>query len=180
MYHLMARVGLESNGSDGEAMFSTNRYALQGLWHLGTKPQHGYEGELNFGRYLGVNQWWFPYVGFDYHYKKADGSHMDNSDEKNLFGQTSNKNNRHTVVAGVQYTTPWLLLADARIDGDGKFRFQVSREDIPLTPRLRFGFMANTDKEYMAGFRYVINKWFALSTHYDSDMGLGAGITLTY
>jgi len=28
MVHLMARVGLESNGSDGEAMLSANRYAL--------------------------------------------------------------------------------------------------------------------------------------------------------
>jgi FtsP/CotA-like multicopper oxidase with cupredoxin domain len=180
MVHLMARVGLESNGSDGEAMLSTNRYALQGLWHLGLNPHHGYEGELNFGRYLGPNQWWFPYVGFDNHYKKADELKPDDYDYKNLFGQISNKNNRRTVVAGVQYTTPWLLLADARVDGNGKFRFQLSREDIPITSRLRFNFMGNTDKEYMAGFRYVVSKWLALSTHYDSDMGLGAGITITY
>jgi hypothetical protein len=40
--------------------------------------------------------------------------------------------------------------------------------------------MWNTDKEYMAGFKYIIRKWFALSTHYDSDMGYGAGVTITY
>ena len=40
--------------------------------------------------------------------------------------------------------------------------------------------MANTDKEYMAGFRYIITKYFGLSTHYDSDMGFGAGITVNY
>lgn len=40
--------------------------------------------------------------------------------------------------------------------------------------------MGNTDKEYMAGLRYIPTKCFSLSTHYDSDMGLGAGITLTY
>lgn len=180
MKHLMVRAGLESNGSDGEAMLSSNRYALNGLWHLGTKPHHGYEGELAFGRYLGTNQWWFPYIGFDYHYKKENGSHQNGMEEKNLFGQVSNKNNRKTITAGIQYITPWLMLADARIDGNGKLRFQLSREDIPITPRLRFAFMGNTDKEYMAGFRYIVSKWFALSTHYDSDMGLGAGITLTY
>jgi hypothetical protein len=180
MVHLMARVGIESNGSDGEAMLSTNRYALQGMWHLGSKPHHGYETEINFGRYLGVNQWLFPYIGFDYHYKKIDGVEMEKGNEKNLFGQTSNKNNRKTITAGIQYTTPWLMLADARVDGNGKLRFQLSREDIPITPRLRFAFMGNTDKEYMAGLRYVVSKWFALSTHYDSDMGYGAGFTITY
>lgn len=182
MKHLMVRAGIETNGSDGEAMLSSNRYALQSIWHLGYNAHHGYEAELNFGRYLGVNQWWFPYIGLDYHYKKeeADGDITKSADYKNMFGQVSNKNDRKTFVVGVQYTMPWLLLADARVDGDGKFRFQLSREDIPVTSRLRFAFMGNTDKEYMVGIRYIVSKWFALSTHYDSDMGLGTGITLTY
>lgn len=180
MYHLMVRAGIESNGSDGEAMFSTNRYAVQGIWHLGLRPHHSREIEINLGRYLGVNQWLFPYIGFDYHYEKQEGDIKDEPDYKNMFGQVSNKNNRKAIVAGIQYTLPWLVLADGRVDSDGKFRFQLSREDIPVTSRLRFNFMGNTDKEYMAGFRYIISKWFALSTHYDSDMGLGAGMTLTY
>jgi hypothetical protein len=127
-------------------------------------------------------QWLFPYIGFDYHYKKG-GMHHKNifGDNKyNLLGQLSNKNNRKTLVAGVQYTLPMLLVADGRIDGNGKFRFQLSREDVPLTNRLRFNFMINTDKEFAAGFRFIVRKWFALSTHYDSDMGLGAGVTLIY
>lgn len=40
--------------------------------------------------------------------------------------------------------------------------------------------MLNTDKEYMAGFRYIANKYVSLSTHYDSDMGFGLGVTLVY
>jgi hypothetical protein len=59
-------------------------------------------------------------------------------------------------------------------------RFQLIREDIPVSPRLRANFMINTDKEYALGFRYIITKYFNLSTHYDSDMGWGAGITITY
>ena len=191
MYHLMARVGLEFNGTDGEAMVSTNRYAVQEMWHLGTHAHHGYESETNVGRYFGRNQWIFAYAGFDYHYKKEDPMHMEGghdlignnifgSDTYNMFGQQSNKNDRKTIMVGIQYLLLMLVLADARVDGNGKFRFQLSREDVPVTKRLRFNIMANTDKEYMAGFRYIINKWFAVSTHYDSDMGLGAGVTLTY
>jgi hypothetical protein len=83
-------------------------------------------------------------------------------------------------MAGIAYTLPLLFIADARIDGNGKLRFQLSREDVPITNRLRFNIMINTDKEYTAGLRYIITKYFSLSTHYDSDMGLGAGLTLTY
>ena len=141
-----------------------------------------YETEINFGRYIGKMQWLFPYVGFDYHYKKEGGDikNIFGSEKYNWLGQLSDKDNRHTVVAGVQYTLPTLIIADARVDGSGKIRFQLSREGVPVTPRLRFNFMVNTDKEYAAGFRYIISKWFSVSSHYDSDMGLGAGITLNY
>ena len=180
MLHPMIKAGLETNGSDGEVMISGTRYMLQQVWHLGYHPEHGYESETNFGRFIGRNQWLFPYVGFDYHYKKINGDIKEQSDYKNLFGQVSDKNDRHTLVAGVQYTLPSLIVADARVDLNGKFRFQLSREDVPVTRRLRFSFMVNTDKEYTAGLRYIVSKWFSVSSHYDSDMGLGAGVTLTY
>ncbi len=182
MPHFMATVGIESNGSDGEVMFAQTRWKVSTLWHLGYHDEHGYESETMVGRYLGRMQWWYPYVGFDYHYKKPnmDEKNLLGSDEKNLFGQTSNKENRKTVVAGIAYTLPMLFIADARIDGNGKLRFQLSREDVPITKRLRFSMMINTDKEYMAGFRYILTKYLSASTHYDSDMGLGAGITITY
>ncbi len=179
--HLMAHVGIESNGSDGEVMLAQTRWKLSTLWHLGYHDEHGYESETMIGKYLGKMQWLYPYAGFDYHKKKDD--HRENifgDDSHNLFNQVTNKNDRHTFVVGVAYTLPMLLVADGRIDGDGKFRFQLSREDIPVTSRLRFSLMVNTDKEYMAGFRYILTKYFSLSTHFDSDMGLGAGVTFTY
>lgn len=180
-YHAMARIGLESNGSDGEFMFAQTRWKATTLWHLGLHEMHGYESETMVGRYLGRMQWWFPYIGFDYHYKEEGGpKNIFGNEDKNWFGQKSNKNDRKTVIAGIAYTLPMLFVADGRIDGDGKFRFQLSREDVPVTSRLRFNIMLNTDKEYMAGFRYIVSKYFSLSTHYDSDMGLGAGITITY
>lgn len=180
-FHPMGRIGIESNGSDGEFMFAQTRWKASTLWHLGYHDMHGYESETMIGRYLGRMQWWYPYVGFDYHYKVEGGpKNIFGKEEKNWFGQVSNKENRKTVVAGVAYTLPTLTIADFRIDGNGKLRFQLSREDIPLTPRLRFAWMLNTDKEYMAGFRYILTKYISLSTHYDSDMGLGAGLTFTY
>jgi CopA family copper-resistance protein len=182
MPHLMGKIGLESNGSDGQIMLSNTRWKASTMWHLGTDAMMGYESETMIGRYIGRMQWLFPYVGFDYHYKKfnPDEKNIFGSDYKNLFGQVSNKENRHTVVAGLAYTLPMLFVADARIDGDGKLRFQLGREDIPVSSRLRFNIMVNTDKEYAAGLRYIVTKYFSLSTHYDSDMGLGGGLTLTY
>jgi len=182
MPHLMARLGLESNGSDGEVMLANTRWQARSLWHLGLNAKMGYESETMVGRYFGKMQWLFPYVGFDYHYKQynANEKNIFGSDYKNLFGQISNKDNRQTVIAGLAYTLPMLVVADARIDGNGKLRFQLGREDIPVSQRLRFNLMVNTDKEYTAGLRYIATKYFSLSTHYDSDMGYGAGLTLTY
>ena len=175
MIHPMAEISLQSNGSDGMFMLSNERYALQSEWHIGLNAHHGQESETYFGRYLGKMQWWFPFVGFDYHHNSRE-----NDLEKNSFGQLSNQSNRKALVAGVQYTLPMLVVAEARVDSKGKFRFQLERDDVPLSSRLRFNFMANTDKEYTAGLNYILRKWLALSTHYDSDMGYGAGIKIIY
>jgi hypothetical protein len=169
-----AQIGLESNGSDGEIALGNTRYLLQTEWRLGLNARKGYESETHIGRYIGRNQFLMPYVGFDFRYRR------DREPEKNVFGQLSTKDRREVVCFGIQYTLPMLVKADARIDTKGKLRMQLAREDVPLTSRLRFNFLVNTDKEYMAGLRYIVSKYFSLSSHYDSDMGLGAGITITY
>lgn len=40
--------------------------------------------------------------------------------------------------------------------------------------------MVNTDFEYMAELRYIINKNIGIRTHYDSDMGFGVGLVMNY
>lgn len=175
MFHPMGSIGLESNGSDGEFMLANTRFRLSTEWRLGLNQDHGNEVETYFGRYIGRMQWLFPFIGFDYHRNT-----MGSIDEKNMFGQLSNQDNRKAFIIGVQYTLPMLFVAEMRADSKGKFRFQLMREDIPLSPRLRFNIMGNTDKEYMGGLRYIVSKYFSFSTHYDSDMGYGGGITLTY
>ena len=172
--HPMLRLGLESNGSDGEFMLGNTRYRLQTEWRIGMNDKDGYESESHFGRYIGKMQYFLPYVGWDYRYRKTTIK------ENDLFGQKDTKDNRQVFCAGFQYTLPMLIIADARIDMSGKFRVQLMREGIPITNRLRLDLMANTDKEYMFGFRYILTKYISLSTHYDSDMRLGAGIVLFY
>lgn len=174
MIYPAGKIGLESNGSDGEIILSNTRYRLQSEWRVGTDARKGYETESHIGRYLGRMQFWLPYVGWDFRYRRS------NTREKNLFGQQDTKNQRSVVCAGVEYLLPMLVVADARVDMKGNVRFQLSREDITITPRLRWSFMVNTDKEYMAGFRYIVTKYFSFSTHYDSDMGWGGGVTFNY
>ncbi|MBB6269745.1 CopA family copper-resistance protein [Pedobacter cryoconitis] len=173
--HLMSNIGLESNGSDGTARLANTRYSISTEWRLGLNAKHGFESETYFGRYIGKMQWLMPFVGFDYHYNSRE-----NENEKNMFGQLTNQSNRKAFVAGMQYMLPMLVTAEARVDSKGKFRFQLKREDIPITNRLRLNLSGNTDREYMAGFRYAVTKYFSLSTHYDSDMGYGGGLTITY
>ena len=175
MFHAMGQIGLESNGSDGEFMLANTRFRLSTEWRIGLNQDHGNEVETYFGRFIGRMQWWFPFIGFDYHRNT-----MGNMPEKNMFGQISNQDNRKAFVAGVQYNLPMQVIAEARVDSKGKFRFQLMREDFPLSPRIRLNMMGNTDKEYMGGLRYIVSKYFSLSTHYDSDMGYGGGITITY
>jgi CopA family copper-resistance protein len=184
-FHPMARIGIETNGSDGEIMLANTRYRFTTEWRIGFDREMGYESESHFGRYIGRNQWLLPYVGWDFRKRTVDP--MDKnifgqslSPGNNLFGQGNTKNFRQVFHLGVQYTLPLLIIADASLDHKGNVRFQLMREDIPVSKRLRFQFMVNTDKEYMAGFRYIVTKYLGLSTHYDSDMGYGAGLTLNY
>jgi hypothetical protein len=173
-FYTSAKIGLESNGSDGHLMFSNTRWAIKTEWRLGLNNQKGYESETHIGRYMGKNQFFIPYIGFDYRYR------VGNNSEKDIFGQTNTKDKRQVAVLGFQYTLPMFLILEARIDHTGQARVSLGREDIALTSRLRFNFMVNSDKEYMLGGRYILTKFVSISSHYDSDMGFGAGFTITY
>jgi len=175
-WHFMFQNDVATNGDDGEMMLQNKRWNLQAEWRLGYMEEHGQEVEAHFGRYLGKMQWLFPYVGYDWRTRKEEHGMADD----NLFRQTNTKDDRSALCFGVQYTLPMLLVADMRFDTDARFRLQLMREDIPLTPRLRLDMMGNSDLEYMGRLRYIVKNWVAVSTHYDSDMGWGAGLTLSY
>ena len=175
MMNFLAENDFGSNGNDGQFKFQNTRWSIGTEWRLGYNDEDGYETETHIGRYIGKNQWLMPFVGFDWRYRK-----MGDAIEKNLFGQKSTKDRRAVVSIGAEYTLPMLVIFQTEIFTDGKVRFQLMREDIPITPRLRWAFMVNTDKEYMTGLKYIITRNLGLSTHYDSDMGIGFGATINY
>lgn len=176
MFHFMAENDFATNGNDGEAMFSNTRWSIGTEWRLGYNNEHGYETETHIGRYIGKMQWFMPFIGFDWRYRRMG---MDEQ-EQNLFGQKNTKDNRSVFSAGMEYTLPMLVKAQVEVYTDGNVRIQFERKDIPLSKRLRMNLMWNTDKEYMAGLKYVAGRNFGITTHYDSDMGIGFGVNLNY
>ena len=176
MAHFMIQNDFATNGNDGELMAHNARYSLTTEWRLGYNKMHGYEVETHLGRYIGKMQWFMPFVGFDYRYRKMEN----HESEKNLFGQANSKDERALFSAGFAYTLPMLVRFQAEVYHDGTLRLGLMREDIPLTKRLRGGFMVNTDKEYMFDLRYILTKNFGVRGHYDSDMGYGIGLSVNY
>jgi CopA family copper-resistance protein len=174
--HFMAENNFATNGNDGQAMLQNARWSFATEWRLGYHDDHGYESETHIGRYIGRNQWFMPFIGFDARYRKLGMNEV----EKNLFGQTSTKDKRIQVSLGFSYTLPLLVTAQAEVYHDGNIRFQLMREDIPVSKRVRAAFMVNTDKEYMAGLKYIAGKNIGITTHYDSDMGIGFGVNVNY
>jgi FtsP/CotA-like multicopper oxidase with cupredoxin domain len=175
-FHFMAENDFATNGNDGEAMYQSTRWSVGIEWRLGYNDHHGYETETHIGRYIGKMQWIMPFVGFDWRYRKMEEDEI----EKNLLGQESTKDSRAVFSGGINYTLPMLIVAQAEVFTNGNFRLQFERKDIPISKRTRMNLMWNTDKEYMAGLRYIIKRNFGVTTHYDSDMGIGFGISFNY
>jgi len=175
-FHFMAQNDFATNGNDGMAMLQNTRWSFGTEWRLGYNDMHGYETETHIGRYIGRNQWFMPFIGFDWRYRKFGIDEQ----ERNLFGQTNTKDNRAVASLGFNYTLPMLVVFQAEVFQDGNVRLQLEREDIPISKRLRASFMVNTDKEYMIGLNYIAGKNLGFRTHYDSDMGFGVGLTVNY
>lgn len=173
-FYLGAQIGLESNGSDGQISLINTRWKLQTEWRLGINNASGYESESHIGRYLGKNQFTFIYGGWDWRYRKNYNV------EKNVFYQTNTKDSRGVFCIGIQYIMPLLIVADLRFDHTGNLRLQFTRDDIPITSRIRLWGMFNSDLEYSAGIKYILTKYISASSHYDSDMGVGVGLKITY
>ncbi|MBL7841946.1 MAG: multicopper oxidase domain-containing protein [Cyclobacteriaceae bacterium] len=175
-FHFMAENDFATNGNDGMFMLQNTRWSIGTEWRLGYNDMHGYETETHIGRYIGRMQWLMVFAGFDWRYRKEG---ID-SHEENLFGQTNSKDDRAQFTLGFAYTLPMLVEFQTEVFQNGNVRIQLMREDIPITKRIRMGFMVNSDVEYMAELRYIFNPYVALRTHYDSDMGFGVGLNIGY
>lgn len=174
MWYLTVNNDFASNGNIGDLEFGGTRWSIQGEWQIGYKDTRGYEAEGRFGRYIGEKQWLYPYIGVDWTYRKGEAG------ERNMFRQTTRKDREVDGTLGARYTLPLFLIADTRIDTDGKVRLQLERDDIPLTSRLRLSFSLNTDRDYSVGLHYILTSHLSISTNYDNNLHWGVGIMLTY
>jgi hypothetical protein len=175
-FHFMVENDFASNGNDGEAMLQNTRWSIGTEWRLGYSDMHGYESETHIGRYIGRMQWFMPFIGFDYRYRKMEHGES----EENLFGQRNSKDKRAQFSVGAMYVLPMLIVAQGEVYHDGNVRLTLMREDIPISRRIRAGFMVNTDFEYMGDVRYIMTRNLSGRVHYDSDMWFGVGLVLNY
>jgi hypothetical protein len=165
-----------TNSNDGMLAVENARWSLSSEWRLGYNDKNGYESETHLGRYIGKNQFFMPFIGFDARYRKLDFMEV----EKNIFGQTSTKDKRLQASLGFVYTLPFWINFQTEVYHDGNVRLQLSRNDIPLSKRLRMNIMGNSDREFATGLKYILGKNLGITAHYDSDMGYGFGLNVMY
>ncbi|WP_278380010.1 multicopper oxidase domain-containing protein [Chryseobacterium arthrosphaerae] len=187
MVSSMAMLDVASNKIHAETMTMFGpRWANLNEFHSNWNFDH-FEGSAKVGRFLGKFQWALPYAGVRVQKnheimerQMAEDMGKDFHGKKTWFGQQKASKNKLAFMVGMQYVLPMLITADASIDQNGKVLLELSREDIPLSRRLRGNFTVNSDGEFSTGIRYIVQKWLSLSGNYDNEMGWGAGVTLTY
>ncbi len=187
MVSSMAMLDVASNKIHAETMTMFGpRWANLNEFHSNWNFDH-FEGSAKVGRFLGKFQWALPYAGVRVQKnheimerQMTEDMGMDFHGKKTWFGQQKASKNKLAFMVGMQYVLPMLITADASVDQNGKVLLELSREDIPLSRRLRGNFSVNSDGEFSTGVRYILQKWLSVSGNYDNEMGWGAGLTLTY
>lgn len=140
------------------------RFDGRGTW------KGDYETETHLLRYLDKDDFLAAFIGYDLRLNRT----LAKSSVPNT------KDNRRVFEVGVLYLLPFFFESELRIDQTARVRFQLQRRDMPITSRLFFDGRVNTDKEYTVGLRYFITRTFSVSALYDSDYGIGAGISVRY
>ncbi|WP_027379302.1 multicopper oxidase domain-containing protein [Chryseobacterium daeguense] len=187
MISSMAMLDINSNKIHAETMTMFGpRWANLNEFHTNWDFNH-FDGNFKVGKFLGKFQWALPYAGFRIQKnhqimerQMMEDMGMEFHGKKTWFGQQKASKTRGAFILGMQYLLPMLITADASVDQNGKVLLELSREDIPLSRRLRGNFTVNSDGEFNTGLRYILQKWLSVSGNYDNEMGWGAGITLTY
>ncbi|WP_261512361.1 multicopper oxidase domain-containing protein [Chryseobacterium paludis] len=187
MVSSMAMLDIASNKIHTETMTMFGpRWANLNEFHSNWNFDH-FDGNFKVGRFLGKFQWALPYAGFRIQKnheimerQMTEEMGMKYEGKKTWFGQNIASKNKATFIVGAQYLLPMLITADASVDQNGKVLLELSREDIPISRRIRGNFSLNSDGEFTTGLRYIVQKWFSISGNYDNEMGWGAGVTLTY
>lgn len=155
---------LLSNETQGTITFSDPLNILALGWEAGWQNTDGtaWEGDLTYGRYF--NRFTTLFAGV-----YAEGVNFTREDER--------------AIAGIRYLLPGNFESQAWIDHKGEARFMLERE-LMLTPRLGiFGEVEYDTLEkwsYQAGVSYALTQYLSTTALWDSEYGVGAGLTFRF
>lgn len=162
---LWGQTKIASDAVFGNINISGNQGVLSSTYRVSYKSK--YEFQPDYQRFIDKRQFLSLFIG---------------ADIRNTFQVTENGKlvDRKVGVIGVRYLLPMFLLSELRVDHKGELRFQLTRNDIPITRRLRLSISANTDKEFNIDFDHNIGKRFYIHASYDSDYKYGTGLTILW
>ena len=168
-WYFFAQADLLSNMTQGTVMLEDQKNTFSLSWEAGwdgvKDADFKWEGELVYDRY--INRFTSVFAGV-----YAEGVDFDRSGDR-----------VERAIAGVRYLLPLNISTSAWIDSDGEARFGLGRE-LMLTPRL--GIFGDTEYDtrekwsYQGGMSYLINENLSATTLWDSNYGLGAGVTFKF
>lgn len=149
----------------GKINYSNNFNVIGSTYRVSYRNQ--YEFQPDYQRFIDRRQFFSIYAGAD----------IRNTIQENEGGRLKD---RRVAVLGARYLLPLFVLAELRVDHNGDMRFQLTREDMPITKRLRLSMNVNTDFEYNIDFDYFVRKYLSLHASYDSDYKYGVGLTFLW
>ena len=162
-----ANAAFHTQGSFGTLVMAGRKFQIDQDWRWDYKKN--YDLETRFQYFLDKREFFSVFAGAQF--------------ERNnkIHGKISPQvENQRVATAGLIYTFPFFINAEARVNQYGRFRLQLRREDIPISTRTRLDVYWNTDKEFGLATRYIIAKYLAVSANYDFQYGWGVGLAIVY
>lgn len=162
-----SNASFHNQGTFGTVILSGRNFQFDGDWRWNYKKSYDLEPTLQY--FLDKRQFFSAFLGAEF-----SKNNFRNGKEQPIMDQEK------IATAGLIYMFPFFINAEGRVDSKGRLRFQIRREDLPLTTRTRMDFYWNTDDEYGVTARYIIAKYLAVSANYDHQYGWGAGLSIIY
>lgn len=162
-----ANAAFHNQGTFGTLVLSGRHFQFDGDWRWNYKKSYDLEPRLQY--FLDKRQFFSAFVSAEF-----SKNNVRNGKQQPVTEQGK------IAAAGLIYTLPFFINIEGRVDHRGNFRFQIRREDFPLTSRTRLDFTWNTDREYGVAARYIVAKYLAISANYDNQYGWGAGLSVVW
>lgn len=171
-YYSKASAMTHSNGTFADlSLFNIyNELSIEGDANYNKE----YNLEAKLMRYIDPKQFFVVYAGLE----------TEQNYEYLVTEQRNGYKSETLGIIGVRYFLPLHFWSDIRVDQTGNFQIEIEREDIPLTKRWATGggveYNFNNTWEYRVTTSYRLLRNLAISASYDSDYGIGAGLSFIY